>query len=465
MKLSVIIPVYNEKLTVAEIVRRVRAVPFDKEIIIVDDGSTDGTRAILEELKGPQVKVFLQERNRGKGAALRRGIREACREAAKDDIIIIQDADLEYYPEEYATLIEKIVENKADVVYGTRFLGAHRVFYFWHYFGNGVLNLITNVLYDTTLSDLMTCYKAFRADVLKGLPLRADGFGIETEITARVFQKKLRVYEVPISYNGRDYEEGKKIRWTDFFRCVGTLLRCKWDTRGLDAAEETLRRVRTLRNNTRYQMAALAPYLGSKVLEINAGIGTLSMPLARRCARLILADGREGFLRQLEDRFGHTPFITVLRYDIAQDPPAALRKEAPDTIVCVNALEHVEGHEKTLAAFRELLAPGGRLLLLVPAHKGLYGSLDRRLGHVRRYEKKELAGLLAQAGFSVEHMRFYNTFAAFGWFLNSRILRRKVLPGLQGQLFDRCLPFFLKAEKLLPRSWGISLIAVARKEG
>jgi glycosyltransferase involved in cell wall biosynthesis len=212
VKLSVVIPVYNEKATVREILERVRAVNLPKEIIIVDDFSTDGTREILQELgSADDLKVVLQARNMGKGAALRAGF-----EAVTGDIVIIQDADLEYDPAEYPVLVQPILANKADVVYGSRFLsGPHRVLLFWHYLGNKMLTTLSNMMTDLNLTDMETCYKVFRASLLKEIKLREDRFGFEPEFTAKIAKARCRVYEVPISYSGRDYFEGKKIGWKD----------------------------------------------------------------------------------------------------------------------------------------------------------------------------------------------------------------------------------------------------------
>jgi glycosyltransferase involved in cell wall biosynthesis len=211
--LSIVIPVYNEAASVAHSVRRVRAVPVDKEIVVVDDGSTDGTRAILEQLhaEGTIDRLVLQDRNRGKGAAVARGIREC-----GGDLIVIQDADLEYDPFELPRLMEPILDGRADAVFGSRFLGGpQRVLYFWHRVGNGVLTLLSNMLTNINLSDMETCYKMVRADLMKSLPLQSQRFGIEPELTARLAHAHARIYEVPISYSGRTYEEGKKIGWKD----------------------------------------------------------------------------------------------------------------------------------------------------------------------------------------------------------------------------------------------------------
>jgi len=221
MELSVVMPVYNEVGTIQEIVRRVQASPYEKELIIVDDCSTDGTREHLREIADhPGVRVLYHERNRGKGAALRTGF-----EAAAGDIILIQDADLEYDPRDYPKLPEPILDGRADVVYGSRFLGGpHRVLYFWHYVGNKLLTLLSNMLTNLNLTDMETCYKAFRRDVLEGLTIRSDRFGFEPEFTAKVARRGLRIYEVPISYSGRTYAEGKKITWRDGLRAVFTII-------------------------------------------------------------------------------------------------------------------------------------------------------------------------------------------------------------------------------------------------
>jgi glycosyltransferase involved in cell wall biosynthesis len=222
--LSVVMPVYNERTTIDEIIRRVLAVPLRIELIVVDDGSKDGTRDLLVELERElKFKLILQPANAGKGAALRRGFQEVT-----GDLVVIQDADLEYSPEEFPELIDLICQGRADVVYGSRFLGRHRVFLFTHYAGNRLLTLITNVLYNTMLSDMETCYKVMRSEVLRSMTLESNGFGIEPEMTAKIFKRHYRVYEVPITYDGRGYEEGKKITWRDGIVALWVLIKFRF---------------------------------------------------------------------------------------------------------------------------------------------------------------------------------------------------------------------------------------------
>jgi glycosyltransferase involved in cell wall biosynthesis len=218
-----VIPCYNERSTIAELLERVRAVDLEKQIIVVDDGSTDGTREVLaEQARRGDVEVYLMSRNSGKGAAVQEGLRHL-----NGDIVVIQDADLEYDPADYPQLLRTIFVGRSTVVYGSRFLGPHKAMYFWHSLGNKFLTLLTNVLYDTTLTDMETCYKVFTAEVARKIRLTSPRWGFDPEITARILKTGARIYEVPISYAGREFSEGKKISWKDGFVVMATLIRCR----------------------------------------------------------------------------------------------------------------------------------------------------------------------------------------------------------------------------------------------
>ncbi|MBU1862822.1 MAG: glycosyltransferase family 2 protein [Candidatus Omnitrophica bacterium] len=220
---SVVMPAYNEIHTIRHIISKVMAVKLKKELIIVDDASTDGTREYLRSISDKHITVVFHEHNRGKGAAIRTAL-----QYVKGDITLIQDADLEYDPEEYGQLIELILKDKADVVYGSRFLSRTRVFYFYHLLGNKIINLFANILFNTTFTDLETCYKAFKTKTIQDIPLHSNSFGFEAEITAKLVKRKLRIFEVPISYYGRTYEEGKKITWKDGIIALYWLVRCRF---------------------------------------------------------------------------------------------------------------------------------------------------------------------------------------------------------------------------------------------
>jgi len=457
--LSVLIPVYNERRTLPTILELVRRVAIDKEIIAVDDGSTDGSREYLREQAGaradPRFRVLFHEANRGKSAALRTAIA-----AARGRILLVQDADLEYDPADYPKLVAPILEGDADVVYGSRFLGTpRRVLLFWHALGNWLLTTFCNLFTNLNLTDVETCYKAFRSEILKRIPLSAERFGFEVEVTVKIAQLGCRVYEVPVSYRGREYWEGKKIGWRDGLQALWLVLR--HSLAPSDAGLATLRRVDDLRRYNRLLWERMRPWTHGRILEVGSGTGGMSRHLMF-AGDLVVSDPRPEYREQLSRLFASYADVGVEDFALGEPAADRLARQRFDTIVCSNVLEHVEDDLAALRQLHDLLAKGGRLVLVVPMLPALYGGIDRAIGHYRRYRRGELAEKLAKAGFSVEHEQPMNAIGIPGWWLNSVVLRRRSVPGFQARLNDWLTPW-LRLESKLGLPFGMSLLMVAAK--
>jgi glycosyltransferase involved in cell wall biosynthesis len=459
MKLSVIIPVYNEFLTLMEIIQRVRAVDIPKEIILVDDASTDGTRNLFPELASLVDRIVLHEKNQGKGAAIRTGLQHIT-----GDYVVIQDAHLEYDPQEYHKLLEPLLQGKADVVYGSRFLSgeARRVLYFWHSVGNRFLTLVSNMLTNLNLTDMETCYKMFRSDILKGIKIEQDRFGFEPEITGKLAKRNVRFYEVGITYHGRSYEEGKKIGWKDGLHALYCVLKYSRG-RYREIGKATLHILAEFEQYNRWLLKQFHSYLGKRILEIGSGIGNISKHLTNHDI-LILSDINKHYLEILKKRFGNHHNIAVQYYDMTKNGSVFAGREV-DTVICLNSLEHIERDQEVIENFSRILIPSGRLILLVPAHPFLFNPIDRYLAHYRRYSLKELCAKLQQKGFRIEHVQYLNRLGAIGWFISGNIFRAKAISYRHISIHKFLMPFMKLLDRMRFLPFGLSLLVVAQKTG
>ena len=460
-------PVYNERTVVERCISLVLAAPLpenmDRELIVVDDCSTDGAYAILERLAAahPEIQLYRHPVNQGKGAAVRSAI-----QYATGDFSLIQDADLEYDPAEYPILLKPLLDGRADAVFGSRYLAGEqtRVLPFWHSLINKTLTLISNMFCNLNLTDMETCYKVFRTDLLKSIPIRSERFGFEPEIVMKSAKRKFRIYEVPISYHGRTYEEGKKIGWKDGVKALGVVLKF-WLVDDLYATPYGRGLLNNL-NGTPQYLSWLArevrPHLGDTVLELGAGIGNLAGRLMSRRLLYVAAEKDPLYLHALRNRFLRTPNVRVQRID-PEDPAEFDGCDcAFDTVLCLNVLEYVTEPRETIESIRGCLNPGGTLVILAPQHSSLYGTLDQSMGHKRRFERAQLEQQLTSAGFHVQRAYSLNKIGTPPWWIYSKLLGRVNINKVTLKLFDKTVWLWRRIDPVLP--WpGLSLVLVARK--
>ena len=466
--LTVVVPVYNEEEFVALSIERVlrAALPdgLGREIIAVDDGSTDGSGEVLAELarQYPEmIRVLRHPVNRGKGAAIRTAIQEA-----RGEFLVIHDADLEYDPGDFMQLLQPLVDAEADVVFGSRFqsAGPRRVLYFWHALANKSLTTICNMAADLNLTDMETCYKAFRTGLIQSIPLRSERFGFEPEITIKVAQRHARVYEVPISYYGRTYDEGKKIGLNDAFQALFVVLRY-WLARDiyLDPGARILDTLAETPRFNEWMADTIRPFLGSRVLEIGAGIGNLTRKLSPRRKMYVASDIDGEHLARLGTRFHRRPNFEV-RYCDVTDPDGFQDLAAKfDSVICLNVVEHAQDDRLALANISSALVKGGRAIVLVPQDQSIYGTLDKVLGHYRRYSEAELRQRMEEAGLRVVQVIHFNRITRPGWYLNGRVLKKQSFSRIQLWFFDRLVWLWRIFERWLP--WpSVSIIGIGEKQ-
>jgi SAM-dependent methyltransferase len=473
--LSVLVPAYNEEHLVRESLSRLRILDDCAElerveVIVVDDGSHDGTAEVLrlfrEEVEAAPGRLswtFLQHpQNRGKGAAVRTAL-----EHATGEISVVHDADLEYHPRDLPRLIRVFLDEEADAVFGSRFAGSEvrRVLLFRHQVGNKLLTFLCNLVTNLNLTDMETCYKAVRTSLLRSIPLVSSDFRFEPELTIKLAKRQARLFEVPISYSGRTYQEGKKINWRDGLVALWAIVRFALSdeiyVRDEHGSQILARLARAPRFNA-WMADEVRPFCGQRVLEIGSGVGNLTEALVPR-HRYVASDVNPLYLQTLNALAKDRPYLSARFCDVT-DGQTMPHDQAPfDTVICLNVLEHLPRDGEALQNIRSVLDASGRALILVPQGPWNFGTLDEVLGHCRRYTRQELSRLAGEGGFEVAQVQEFNRFGTLAWWWNGKVLRRRSFGLLQVKLLNLLIPLLRRCDSWLPLP-GLSLIAVLQPE-
>jgi glycosyltransferase involved in cell wall biosynthesis len=499
--LSVLVPVYDEQHLVAASLARLEVLAQSPhlervQVVVVDDASRDGTPEVLRAFaaergivlapapphaprrgtgrpeavrlgagtSGRIAWLFLRHlRNGGKGTAVQTALAEA-----DGAISVIHDADLEYHPRDILRIVKVFVDEQADAVFGSRFAGgeARRALLYRHEIGNRFLTFLTNVVTNVNLTDMETCYKAVRTDLLRSIPIVSNDFRLEPELTVKLAKREARIFEVPISYSGRTYQEGKKIGWRDGVKAILAILRF-WLSDRVYVADEhgshVLGRISRAPRFNAWMADTIRPYCGQKVLEIGSGTGNLTRRLVPR-GRYVASDVNPLYLQTLRGLTADRPYLDVTLTDVARGESFPTVPGGFDTVVCLNVIEHVDDDGGALENIRRVLAPEGNAIVLVPHGPRLFGTLDEVLGHRRRYTETSLRTVAEASGFEVVRILRFNRVGTPAWWLNGRVLRRRTFGLVQIAILNLLTPVFRAVDRTLPFP-PLSLVAILRPAG
>ena len=472
--LSVIVPVYNEEYLVEASLARLKVLGespllISVRVIVVDDASSDGTPEALENARKSLAGIndgkfhwtwLRHEENSGKGAAIRTALQHV-----DTDLVVIHDADLEYHPADLLNMVEVFLLEDADAVFGSRFMsgGYKRALFYRHALGNKLLTFLCDIVCDLNLTDMETCYKMVRSELLKSIPLESSTFDVEPELAIKLAKRGSRIFEVPISYSGRTYLEGKKISWRDGVRALWAIGKYAVSDRIFaedESGGEILERMNRAPKFTAWMADVVRPYVGRRVMEIGAGTGNMSVHLMPRSVYWA-TDVNSHYLAYLNNLAATRPYMRVAHTN-AMEGKSYPATQTFDTVVALNVVEHLEDDIGALQNMRAVLEEGGHAIVLVPCGPWLFGSLDEVLGHYRRYTKERLVEVSKQAGFEVEEILKFNRPGVPAWWWNGRVLRRRTFALGQIRLLNFLTGFFRRIDPVLPLP-PLSLIAILRK--